>query len=110
MIPSWVKRELEDLLIQWMLTQSILLHLVREKGKGSSSPRDCCLRAVETIFKETAMFTSPHAKAMAISANRASQGPRVRAKERKKKVKETVHRKSKGSKSAEGSYNGQSSC
>ena len=42
--------------------------------------------AVELIFKETAMFTSLHAKAVA-KANRASHGPRVLAKERAKQVR-----------------------
>ena len=44
--------------------------------------------AVELIFKETAVFTQRHAKAMAGKANRAIHGPRALAKERAWKVRE----------------------
>ena len=54
------------MLIQKMLTPSILLHLAREKGH---QVHDMVLSsAVELMFRETAMFTSPHAKAMARKA------------------------------------------
>ena len=45
---------------------------------------------VALTFNETAMFTQTHAKAMVI---RASRGPRVLAKERAKKVRETENPK-----------------
>ena len=47
-IPSQVNRELEDTLIQRLLARPILLHLARQKGKESSSPRHGCESAVET--------------------------------------------------------------
>ena len=45
--------------------------------------------AVETIYNYTAIFTSRRGKAMAREANRASLGPRVPAKERAQKVRDT---------------------
>ena len=79
----WFERwELEDTLIQLMLMQSIILH----QATG-------WLCAVELIFRETAMFTSPPAKAMARKINRARRGPRVLAKERARKVRETENPK-----------------
>ena len=44
--------------------------------------------AVETIFKETALLMSHHAKATARKSDRESHGPRVLANERAKKVRE----------------------
>ena len=49
--------------------------------------------AVETIFRETALVTSHHPIATARSANSASDGPRVLAKERPKKMRETENPK-----------------
>ena len=69
--------------IPWMLGRSVLSHQATVKGHrvravGVSS-------AVEHIFNETAM----HARALASNrlANRASHGPRVRAKERVKRTR-----------------------
>ena len=59
------------------------------KGKGSSSPRDgCFLSAVEHIFNETAMQARTLASNRLAKANRASHGPRVKAKERVKRKRE----------------------
>ena len=58
------------------------------KGKGSSSPRDGCLSAVEDICNETAMHARAQASNRLARANRASHGPRVRAKERVKRTRE----------------------
>ena len=55
------------------------------KGKGSSSPRDgCFFSAVQHIFNETAMHARTQASNRLARANRASHGPRVRAKVREK--------------------------
>ena len=69
MVPCQATQDLEDTLNPWMLTRSILLHPAQEKGD----------RVHETvIFNEIAMFTVPHANAMASNrlakANRASHG------------------------------------
>ena len=66
--------------------------------------------AVETIFRETALVPSHHPIAMARSANRASHGPRVLAKERLKKMRNGKSKgRSSGSKSAKVSYESKSS-
>ena len=91
MIPSQVRRELEDTVIQWMLTRSTLLQPAKEKGHRALEM--VVSSAVELIFKETAMLTQPHARAMTRKANRASHGPRGLAKERTRKVRETENPK-----------------
>ena len=73
-------QELEDILIQWVLMQSMFVHLAN--GYGHQVHEMVDLSAVELIFQETAMFTSLHAKAMARKVNRASCGQKVLAKER----------------------------
>ena len=90
-IPSQVIQDLEDTLIPWMLTRSILLHLA--KGKGHRVHWAVVSSAVELIFKETVIFTKPHTKATARNANTASHGSRVLAKERARKVSETENLK-----------------
>ena len=87
MIPSQVRRELEDTVIQWMWMRSMLL---TGKRKESSSPRDGCFKCGGTIFRETAMYTKPHAKAMAMArrTNGATHGPKSVGKE-KSRVRET---------------------
>ena len=82
MIPSRVNWELADSQIQSMLMRSIFLHLARETEKDHRVHETVVSSAVETIFRGTASITPGHAKAMARKANRASQGPRVLAKER----------------------------
>ena len=62
MIPSRVNRELEDILVQWMLTRPILLHLARERGKDHRVHETVVPSAVETMFRETAILTSLVAK------------------------------------------------
>ena len=64
------------------------------KGKGSSSPRDGCFScAVEHIFNETAMHASAQASIRLARANRASHGPRVKAKERVKRISGNILRR-----------------
>ena len=58
------------------------------------------LSAVEHIFNETAMHAKAQASNRMEKANRASHGPRVRAKERVKRTREKSKGKSKGTKSA----------
>ena len=57
------------------------------KGKGSSSPRDGFFHAVEHIFNETAMHARTQASSRLAKTNRASHGPRVRAKVRVKRTR-----------------------
>ena len=63
--------------IPWMLIQSILSrekgHRVRAMGVST---------AAEQIFNETAVHAGTHASSRLAQANRASHGPRVRAKVR----------------------------
>ena len=66
--------------------QSILVHLA--EGKGSSSPRDGCFKCCGAHFQRDCN-RKHHAIAMARRVNRASRGPRVLAKERARKVRET---------------------
>ena len=66
-----------------------------EKEKGHQVHEMVFSSAVEVMFKETAMFTSRLAKVMASKVNRASHGPRVLAKERTRKVRQTEHPKDK---------------
>ena len=54
------------------------------KEKGSLSPRDSRFKCREHIFIETAMHAKATASNHKAKANRASSGPRVRAKERLK--------------------------
>ena len=72
---------LVDTQIPWMLMLSTL-SLSSAKGKWSSSPRD------GYIFNETAVHTQAEASNRMAKANRASHGPRVRAKARVKKTRE----------------------
>ena len=69
----------------------ILLHLARAKEKGHQVHEMVASSTVELIFRVIAMVTSLHAKAMARKVNRASHGPRALAKERARKVRETVN-------------------
>ena len=89
-MPSQVTPYLEDNL------RSILCHLAKENGHRVHEMVVSC--AVEQIFNETAM----HAKVMASNhlakVNRASRGPRVRAKGKSKGSKGRSKGKSKGSK------------
>ena len=63
------------------------------EGKGHRALEMVVSSAVELIFKETAILTQPHARAVTRKANRASHGPRGLAKERTRKVRETEHPK-----------------
>ena len=58
------------------------------RRKWSSSPRDGCLCALQHIFNKTAMQARTLASKRLAGANRASHGPRVRAKEMAKKTRE----------------------
>ena len=83
-IPSRVTRDRVDTQTPWMLIRSTLSRLAKEKGHrvrvmGVSS-------AVEHIFNETAMYARAQASNRLARANRASHGPRVRAKERRRRV------------------------
>ena len=100
-IPSQVTRVLVDARIPWMLLQSALSRLPKENGHrvramGASS-------AVEHIFNETAMHARAQASNRLARANRASHGPRVRAKARVKNTREKSKGKSNGTKGAKGS-------
>ena len=57
------------------------------KGKGSSNPRDGCFKCGGAHFNETAMHARAQASNRLARANRASHGPRVRAKERVKRTR-----------------------
>ena len=72
-----------------MLMRSIL-SLSSGNGKGSSSPRDGVLSAVEHISNETAMHARTQAWNRLAKANRASHCPRVRAKVRVKRTRENL--------------------
>ena len=48
MIPSQVRRELEDILIQWLLARSVLLPLQKKKSSG---PRDGCFKCGGAHFQ-----------------------------------------------------------
>ena len=89
MIPRRLNRELDDTMIQWMLTQSVLLHQARDKGKGLASPRDCCFKCGRGHYQRDCIIhvASHRAKAMARKANSASHGPGVLAKEKGKEGK-----------------------
>ena len=100
-------RILVDTEIPRMLMRSILSRLAREKGHrvrvmGVSS-------AVEHIFNETAMHARTQASNRLAKANRASHGPRVRAKVTVKRTREKSKGKSKGTKGAKGSHKGNTS-
>ena len=69
-----------------MLTQSVLLHLAREKGHRVHEMD--VPSAVEHIFNETVMQARAQASNRLAKANRASHGPRVMAKERARSVRE----------------------
>ena len=60
--------------------------LAKEKGHRVSVM--CVLSAVEHMFNETAMYARAQASNRLAKANRASHGPRVRAKERVKRTRE----------------------
>ena len=88
MIPSRVTRVCVNTQTPWMLMQSILSRLAKEKGHrvrvmGVSS-------AVEHILNETAMQARTLASNRLARANRASHGPRVRAKVRVKRTRENA--------------------
>ena len=88
--------------------------LLSGKGKGSSSPRvGCFLSAVEHIFNETAMHARAQASNRLANPNRASHGPRVRAKVRVKRTRGKSKRQPKGqfkgTKGAKRSYEGKTS-
>ena len=96
MIPSRATRVLVDTQIPWMLSTLSRLakeHCHRVRAMG-------VLSAVEHIFKETAMHAKAQARNRMAKANRASHGPRVKAKARVKKTMENPKEKSKGTKSA----------
>ena len=65
-----------------MLTPSVLLHLEREKERVIKSTR--WLFQVETIFRETAMSTSFHAKAMCKKGKQIKSGPKSAGKDKNK--------------------------
>ena len=71
------------------------LSLSSGKGKGSSSPRDGVVSAVEHSFNESARAQASNRLAR---ASRASHGPRMRAKERVKRTRENPKESPKGSK------------
>ena len=91
MIPSQVTKDLEDTLIPWMLMRSIFDHPA--KAMGHRVREMVVSSAVELIIKETALFTSLQAEAMARKINRAIHDPRVLAMERASKVRETENPK-----------------
>ena len=64
------------------------LSLTSGKGKGHRVRVMGVFSAVEHIFNETAMHARAQASSRLARANRASHGPRVRAKERVKKTRE----------------------
>ena len=70
----------------------MVLHLARELERSHHVHEMVVSSAVETIFRETAMFTKPHAKAMARRTNRASHGAKSAGKE-KSRVRETENHK-----------------
>ena len=72
----------------------------------SSSPREGCF--TEYIFNETAMHARAQASNRPARANRASHGPRVRAKGRRR-TRENLKDFPKGTKSAKGSHKGKTS-
>ena len=76
MVPCQATQDLEDTLNPWMLTRSILLHPAQEKGDRVHET--VVSNAVELTFNEIAMFTAPHANAMASNrlakANRTNHG------------------------------------
>ena len=96
MIPSRVTLALVDIQISWMLMRSILSRLAKEKGHIESTS------AVEHFFNETAMHARTQASNRLAKANRASHGPRMRAKVRVKINKGKSKGKSKGTKGAKG--------
>ena len=67
--------------------RSILLQEAREREQDHLVPETVVASVVETIFRETALITSHHAKATSTKANRASHSPRVLAKARAKTVR-----------------------
>ena len=83
------------------------------KRKGSSSPRDGVLSAVENIFNEIAMHAKAQASNRLAKATRASHGPRVRAKEKVKRTRENPKESPKEPKGAiqgvKGSHKGKTS-
>ena len=73
-----------------MLTRSILLHLARESESDHRVHETVVSSAMETIFRDTALLMSHHAKAMARKANRASHCPRSAGKGKSKEGKGDV--------------------
>ena len=76
---------LVDTQIPWMLMRSILSRLAKRKGRGARVMG--ASSAVEHIFNETAMHARTQTINRLVKANRASHGPRVRAKVRVKKTR-----------------------
>ena len=76
---------LVDTRIPWMLGRSTLSRQAKEKGHRVRVIGEQC--AVEHIFNETAMHARTLASKRLAKANRASHGPRVKAKEREKTTK-----------------------
>ena len=66
--------------IPWMLMRSNLCHIVKEKGHRVHEM--VVSSVVEHIFNVTAMHAKATASNQMAKANKASHGPRVRAKER----------------------------
>ena len=77
---------LVDTQIPWMLVQSTLSLLPKEKDHRVRAMG--VLSAVEHFLHETAMYARAQASNRLAKANRASHGPRVRAKGRVKKTRE----------------------
>ena len=87
--------------------RSILARLAKEKGHRVRVMG--LLSVVEHNFNETAMNARAQASNRLARANRASHGPRVRAKVRVKVTREKSKGKSKGTKGAKGSHKGKTS-
>ena len=85
-IPSRVTRVLVDTRIPWMLMPSTLSRRPKEKDHPVRAMG--VLSAVEHIFNEIAMHAKAQASNRMAKANRASHGPRVRAKARVKETRE----------------------
>ena len=79
------------------------------KEKSHRVHRTVVSSAVEQVFNETAMHAKATASNHLAKANRASHGPRVRAKERLKRVREHPKENPKVPKGAKGSYKGKTS-
>ena len=90
-----------------MLGRSTLSRLAKEKGHRVRVMS--VVSAVEHIFNEIALHARAQASNRLARANRASHGPRVRAKKREKITREKSQGISKGTKGAKGSYKGKTS-